>query len=518
MEPALVAIAGVNVCGIECNVVPTDSPALNPFAVRVTDSPTLSVGSVGSVAPVESVATTAGAFGVGVGVGLADAVGAAVVVTAGLGVGDGLAEGVGEGVGLGVGLGLGEGDGVGLGVGLGDGDGLGVGDGDGLGVGDGDGDGDGDGVGDGVGPGRLLEAGGYTTCQVPAVGFSNTSTESYCEVVVPVNILISYRFCHSGSVLVFGKSALKSFGVRSFPGSLITGRFALTRALRLLGHADGAGLNTVSTPIASPDQSAGFWPFTGRKTCRLPSLSLAATNLEPTANAANGELMLPLVTTRPSMSVNVIEPTEDGSGSHPGVTDEASPIPATTHTSGTTTSGAMMPARTANRAACQPSRKRRLDSCRRRCPFGEATITSHPKRQSARKVVDWHESWPSCETGSAENAHARRTQGERKEFSYTPRVCRRPRIHRQRRCRPPRWRPGCCTAAIRCGRCRPVPAMTSVVRGRATNMRIKPLHSAAIARIRSLLEFAPVNGNEPAAADAGSGSVTRAPGTVNAQV
>ena len=179
------------------------------------------------------------------------------------------------------------------------------------------------------------------------------SAESYVALVVPVNIRISYRFCHCGSVLVFGKSALNSAALRSPDFSLITGSPALTNAFRFVGHAVGAGLNNVSNPIASPDHRPGFTPLAGKNTCKLPSISPGTASFEPTAYAANGAFMLPVVTTAPLASVNVIEPIDEESGSQPGVTDAAAPIPATVQTRGPTTSGAMMAARTTTRVVCQ---------------------------------------------------------------------------------------------------------------------------------------------------------------------
>jgi hypothetical protein len=281
---------------------------VNPCRPRVTDSPTVSVGSEGNTAPVESVATTAAVLAVGLGdaVAVVGAAGVAVCVAVGLGlglgdgVGDGLGlgEGVGDGVGLGLGdgvgdglglgdgvgeglglgdgvalgegLGVGEGEGLGVGLGEGEGVGLGLGDGDELGVGDGLGLAEADGLGDGDGPGRVLEAGGYTTCHEPAVGlFSKMSAESYFAVVSPVNNRIWYRFWYVGCVefgpvAPFGKSAAKSVGVKSVRGSGITGNPVPANAFRFAGQAAGAGLKTVATPIASPDHSPGFWPNTGR--------------------------------------------------------------------------------------------------------------------------------------------------------------------------------------------------------------------------------------------------------------
>jgi hypothetical protein len=146
-------------------------------------------------------------------------------------------------------------------------------------------------------------------------------------------------------------------------------------------------------------------------------VSPGSTSFEPTANAASGAVKLPAVTTAPPAFVNVIDPTDVGSGSQPGVTDAASPMPATVQTSGTTTSGATTPAKMTRRAACHPCNRLRIVCCRHRCAFRTATLTSHPRRQSAQRV-DCPESRPTGETGTAENAHARRTQGERKEFGY----------------------------------------------------------------------------------------------------
>src|SRR5665213_319249 len=139
--------------------------------------------------------------------------------------------------------------------------------------------------------------------------------------------------------------------------------------------------------------------------------------------------MLPVVTTAPLASVNVIEPTDDASGSQPGVTEAASPMPATAQTRGTTTSGAATAAVTTKRVACHPCDTWRIACCHRRCTFRRATLTSHPKRQSARRAVNRQESRPTGETGTAENAHARRTQGERKESGYASRDVRSRPIH-----------------------------------------------------------------------------------------
>jgi hypothetical protein len=217
---------------------------------------------------------------------------------------------------------------------------------------------------------------------------------------------------------VLGKSTANVAGDRSFDVSLITGNRSAANPFRLVGHAVGAGLKSVSMPIASPDHNPGLCPFAGRYAYRLPSLSPVSTSFEPTANAANGEAKLPLVTTAPLASVNVIEPTENGSGSHPGVEDAASPIPATVQTRGTTTSGATTAASITMRVACHPCNRRRIVCSHHCCAFCTATLTSHPRRRSARTVVNRQESRPTGETGTAENAHARRTQGERKEFGY----------------------------------------------------------------------------------------------------
>jgi len=90
------------------------------------------------------------------------------------------------------------------------------------------------------------------------------SAESYCDVFVPVSIRISYRFCHSGSVLVFGRSPANCAGVVSVDPSLITGSPSATKPFKLAGHAAGAGLNTVSRLTGSPVHNAGFCPFAGR--------------------------------------------------------------------------------------------------------------------------------------------------------------------------------------------------------------------------------------------------------------
>ena len=114
-------------------------------------------------------------------------------------------------------------------------------------------------------------------------------------------------------------------------------------------------------------------------------MSPASTSLEPTANAANGVVKLPLVTTAPLASVKVIEPTDVGSGSQPGVTDAASPMPATVQTRGTTTNGATIAARITRRVPCHPCDRRRVVCCHHCRALCTATLTSHPKRQSARR-------------------------------------------------------------------------------------------------------------------------------------
>lgn len=82
-------------------MTPTDSVAVNPPTESMTLFPATRLGSEGSWAPDESVATTALSDGEGVGLGV--------------GLGDALALGVGLGDALGLGLGVGLGDGVGLG-------------------------------------------------------------------------------------------------------------------------------------------------------------------------------------------------------------------------------------------------------------------------------------------------------------------------------------------------------------------------------------------------------------------
>jgi hypothetical protein len=113
-------------------------------------------------------------------------------------------------------------------------------------------------------------------------------------------------------------------------------------------------------------------------------LSPAAASFEPTANAASGAFMLPAVTTAPLEFVNVIEPIDDGSGSQPGVTDAASPIPVATQTTGTTSSGATMAAKTTNGVACHLREKTRMTFCRRRCIVRVTPLRSHPEKHSLR--------------------------------------------------------------------------------------------------------------------------------------
>jgi hypothetical protein len=139
---------------------------------------------------------------------------------------------------------------------------------------------------------------------------------------------------------------------------------------------------------------------------------------EAMTKAASGLLMLPPLTTLPVASVKVIEPTEFGSGSHPGVTDaDADRLTSTRpRTMGTTSTGASIVARVASRTARPPADTRRNARRERARPRWTTRFTSHPHKRSSRQVSNRNESRPAGETGTSENAHARRTPGERTKF------------------------------------------------------------------------------------------------------
>jgi hypothetical protein len=109
------------------------------------------------------------------------------------------------------------------------------------------------------------------------------------------------------------KVAIVSVGLET------TGSPVLAKAA---GIPAGAGVYVVDADIFSLVHSIEFSPATG---VAPKSVAFVSIPLRPACdamtNAASGLLMLPPLMTVPLASVKVIEPTEFGSASHPGVTD-----------------------------------------------------------------------------------------------------------------------------------------------------------------------------------------------------